>query len=688
MALAWSDLDLRCINTIRTLALDTVNKANSGHPGAPMGLAPLAHILFSRFTYRNPEDPKWINRDRFVLSNGHACALHYVLLHLVGYKLTMDDLKTFRQLDSICPGHPELGVTPGIECTTGPLGQGFADAVGLAIAQTHLGATFNKEGFPVFDNRTYVIAGDGCLMEGVSAEAASLAGHLKIGSLIVIYDQNHVSIDGDTNLAFTEDVAKRFEAYDWEVLKVDNGDSGFQDIYSAITQARATTSKPTLICLKTTIGFGSRDAGTHAVHGNPLKADDTAQIKTKLGFDPEAFFVVPEEVRKVYGEIAKKGKEKQAEWEKMFEEYGKKFPNEASDIRRRMDGRLPEGWEKALPTFKPSDPAVASRKLSEMVLTKLAPVIPELVSGSADLTGSNLTRWKDAVDFQPPSTGLGNYAGRYIRYGVREHGMGAIANGLAAYGPNLVIPAVGTFLNFVSYASGAVRLAALSHVRVIWVATHDSLGLGEDGPTHQPIETAAHFRALPNCHVWRPADGNETSASYYSALTSTHTPSILCLTRQNIPHLAGSSIDKAKLGAYVLVEHKSAAITIVATGSEVSISLEAAEILGKKGVGVRVVSMPCMEVFRQQATEYQLECLPDGVPILSVEAYATFGWSEFAHASYGMNDKFGASAPAKAVFKKYGFTGENIAGRAEKVISYFKALGHPIYSPITHALNV
>ncbi|GAA5866280.1 hypothetical protein JCM1840_004066 [Sporobolomyces johnsonii] len=688
MTLAWSDLDVRCINTIRTLALDTVNKANSGHPGAPMGLAPLAHILFSRFTYRNPEDPKWINRDRFVLSNGHACALHYVLLHLVGYKLTMDDLKTFRQLDSICPGHPELGVTPGIECTTGPLGQGFADAVGLAIAQTHLGATFNKEGFPVFDNRTYVIAGDGCLMEGVSAEAASLAGHLKIGSLIVIYDQNHVSIDGDTNLAFTEDVAKRFEAYDWEVLKVDNGDSGFQDIYSAITQARATTSKPTLICLKTTIGFGSRDAGTHAVHGNPLKADDTAQIKSKLGFDPEAFFVVPEEVRRAYGEIAKKGKAKQAEWEKMFEEYGKKFPNEASDIRRRIDGRLPEGWEKALPTFTPSDPAVASRKLSEMVLTKLAPVIPELVSGSADLTGSNLTRWKDAVDFQPPSTGLGNYAGRYIRYGVREHGMGAIANGLAAYGPSLVIPAVGTFLNFVSYASGAVRLAALSHVRVIWVATHDSLGLGEDGPTHQPIETAAHFRALPNCHVWRPADGNETSASYYSALTSTHTPSILCLTRQNIPHLAGSSIDKAKLGAYVLVEPKSAAITIVATGSEVSISIEAAEILGKKGVGVRVVSMPCMEVFRQQATEYQLACLPDGVPILSVEAYATFGWSEFAHASYGMNDKFGASAPAKAVFKKYGFTGENIAGRAEKVISYFRALGHPIYSPITHALNV
>ncbi|CEQ41707.1 SPOSA6832_03443 [Sporobolomyces salmonicolor] len=682
MALAWSDVDLKCINTIRTLALDTVNKANSGHPGAPMGLAPLAHILFSRFTNRNPADPKWINRDRFVLSNGHACALHYVLLHLAGYKVTMDDLKTFRQLDSICPGHPELGVTPGIECTTGPLGQGFADAVGLAIAQTHLGATFNKEGFPVFDNHTYVIAGDGCLMEGVSSEAASLAGHLKIGSLIVIYDQNHVSIDGDTDLAFTEDVAKRFEAYDWEVLKVNNGDTGFQDIYSAITQARATT-KPTLICLKTTIGFGSRDAGTHAVHGNPLKADDTAQIKAKFGFDPEAFFVVPEEVRRVYGEIAEKGKEKQAAWEEMVNDYGKKFPNEAIDLRRRIDGRLPEGWEKALPSFTPSDPAVASRKLSEMVLTKLAPVIPELVSGSADLTGSNLVPPFPSFEAAPrtdqelpPSTGLGNYAGRYIRYGVREHGMGAIANGLAAYGPNLVIPAVGTFLNFVS------------------------LGLGEDGPTHQPIETAAHFRALPNCHVWRPADGNETSASYYSALTSTRTPSILCLTRQNVPHLAGSSIDKAKLGAYVLTEHKSPAITIIATGSEVSISLEAAEILGKKGVRVRVVSMPCMEVFRQQATEYQLGCLPDGVPILSVEAYATFGWSEFAHASYGMNGKFGprdltdlrasdsASAPAKAVFKKYGFTGENIAARAEKVISYFRELGHPIYSPITHAVNV
>lgn len=687
MTFTPNDADMKAINTIRTLALDTVNKANSGHPGAPMGMAPVAHVLFSRYLNCNPADSKWINRDRFVLSNGHGCALQYVLLHLLGYKVSIEDLKQFRQLDSITPGHPELGVTDGIEVTTGPLGQGFANAVGLAIAQAHLGATFNKDGFPIFDNYTYMFTGDGCLMEGVSGEAASLAGHLKLGNLIAIYDDNKISIDGNTDIAFTEDVAKRFESYDWQVIIVDNGDDDLEAMAKAIEQAKAETSKPSIIRLRTTIGYGSRDQGTHGVHGNPLKADDTVEIKKKFGFNPEEFFVVPDETKKIYGDVAKKGAEAQDKWNKLFAEYESKYPEEAKDIKRRTEGKLPEGWEKALPTFTPTDDAVASRKLSEVLLAKLSTVIPELVSGSADLTPSNLTRWKNAVDFQPKENGLGDYTGRYIRYGVREHGMGAIANGIAAYGPNLMIPAIGTFLNFVSYAAGALRLSALSHQRVIWVATHDSIGLGEDGPTHQPIETVAHFRALPNCNVWRPADGNETSAAYYMALTSTHTPSVLALTRQNLPQLEGSSIEKANKGAYVLHEEANAAITLLATGSEVSLAVETAEVLKKKGITARVVSMPCMEVFRQQEQDYKLSVLPDGAPILSIEAYSTFGWGEWSHAHAGINT-FGASAPAKQVYNKFGLTGDALAARAEKAIDYFKKLGQNVYSPVSQSINV
>ncbi|GAA5904952.1 hypothetical protein JCM8208_007235 [Rhodotorula glutinis] len=678
--------DVKAINTIRTLALDTVNKANSGHPGAPMGMAPAAHVLFSRFFQCNPKNAQWVNRDRFVLSNGHACALQYSLLHLLGYKVSIEDLKKFRQLDSITPGHPELGVTEGIEVTTGPLGQGFANAVGLAIAQAHLGATFNKDNFSIFDNYTYMFTGDGCLMEGVASEAASLAGHLQLGNLIAVYDDNQISIDGSTSIAFTEDVGKRFESYDWQVLTVEDGNDDLEGIYKAIEQARAEKNKPSLIRLKTTIGFGSRDQGTHGVHGNPLKADDTVEIKKKFGFNPEEFFVVPDETKKIYGDIAQRGAEAEAKWQKSFDEYKAKYADEAADIERRVAGKLPQGWEKALPEFKPTDDAVASRKLSEVLLAKLSTVIPELVSGSADLTPSNLARWKNAVDFQPKANGLGDYTGRYIRYGVREHGMGAIANGIAAYGANLMIPAIGTFLNFVSYAAGAVRLSALSHQRVIWVATHDSIGLGEDGPTHQPIETVAHFRALPNCNVWRPADGNETSASYYMALTSTHTPSILALTRQNLPQLEGSSIEKANKGGYTLVEVDGKAdVTFVATGSEVAIAVEAAELLGKKGVKARVASLPCWEVFRSQSSDYKLSVLPDGAPIVSVEAYTTMGWAEFSHAHCGI-DTFGASAPAGQVYKKFGLTGEAVASRAQKAIEYFQKLGHPVYSPLSHQL--
>ncbi|SCZ97087.1 BZ3500_MvSof-1268-A1-R1_Chr4-2g06982 [Microbotryum saponariae] len=735
----FTDDDTTAVNTIRTLALDLgrssardgtlfgsprcygqqgrfINRirihmytANSGHPGAPMGMAVAAHVLFSRVMNLNPKNPHWVNRDRFVLSNGHACALQYVLLHLLGYKVTIDDLKSFRQLDSITPGHPEVGVTEGIEVTTGPLGQGFANAVGLAIAQAHLGATFNKDGFPIFDNYTYMFTGDGCLMEGISSEAASLAGHLKLGNLIAVYDDNHISIDGDTAIAFTENVAKRFESYDWQVLIVSNGDDGFTDIFEAIEAAKKETSKPTLIQMKTTIGYGSKDQGTHSVHGNPLKKDDTINIKQEFGFNPEEFFAVPEATKKIYGAVGEKGAKTEAAWQKMFDEYSSKYPEEAADIKRRIAGKLPDGWEKALPTFTPSDAAVASRKLSETLLGKLSVAIPELMSGSADLTPSNLTRWSNAVDFQPKENGLGDFSGRYLRYGVREHGMGAIMNGLAAFGPNFIIPAAGTFLNFVSYAAGAVRLAALSHLRVIWVATHDSIGLGEDGPTHQPIETVAHFRALPNCNVglpllrtqcdqdhvltinrsfiqvWRPADGNETSAAYYMALTSTHTPSIIALSRQNLPQLEGSSLEKANKGGYVLHDAADADLTLVSTGSEVSIIVEAAKALEKKGLKVRVVSLPCWEIFDQQSKDYRLSVFPDGAPVVSVEAYTTLGWSKYAHESIGINT-FGASGPYLKVYEKFGITGENVAAKSQQVVDAYKKAGHFVVSPLNKVL--
>ncbi|KAG6853199.1 hypothetical protein C0991_006148, partial [Blastosporella zonata] len=429
------------IATIRTLAVDLVGKANSGHPGAPMGMAPVAHVLFSRFVNANPNNSKWFNRDRFVLSNGHACALQYVLLHLLGYKLSLDDLKAFRQLDSKTPGHPEAGHTDGIEVTTGPLGQGFANGVGLAIAQAHLAAVYNRENFNLINNFTHVFCGDGCLMEGVAAEAASLAGHLQLGNLVVIYDDNHISIDGDTAVAFTENVDQRFLSYGWQVLHVDDGDHDLASISDAIAEARKESTKPTIIRLRTTIGYGSKQQGTHGVHGAPLKADDIVSLKTKFNFAPDQTFQVPQAAYDFYAEFGKRGAELEAKWNADLVAYGQKYPAEHAELTRRIAGELPANWEKSLPVYTPADPAQASRTLSEIV--------------------------KASVDFQPPSTGLGTYAGTYIRYGVREHGMGAIANGLHAYGG--IIPFVATFLNFVSYASGAVRLSALSGHQVIWV---------------------------------------------------------------------------------------------------------------------------------------------------------------------------------------------------------------------------
>ncbi|CAI6086139.1 hypothetical protein V2G26_003422 [Clonostachys chloroleuca] len=682
--MGFGEIDQKAINSIRVLAVDATFASNSGHPGAPMGMAPVAHVLFNNFMKFNPKNPDWLNRDRFVLSNGHGCMLQYALLHLFGYALSIDDLKAFRTVDSITPGHPEAHDTPGIEVTTGPLGQGICNAVGLAMAQAHTAATFNKPGFTISDNYTYCFLGDGCLMEGVSSEASSLAGHLQLGNLIAIYDDNHISIDGDTNVAFTEDVVKRYESYGWEVLVVDDGDTDLNSIEAAIKKAQQSKDKPTIIKLRTTIGYGSLNQGTHGVHGSPLKADDIKQLKQKFGFNPDESFAVPQEVYDFYGKHSSAGAAAEEEWNKLLAQYAEKFPKEHADLIRRQTGDLPEGWEKALPVYTPADPAIASRKLSETVLSKVESVIPELFGGSADLTGSNLTRWKEAVDFQAPSTGLGDYAGRYVRYGVREHAMGAIMNGLAAYGT--VLPYSGTFLNFVSYAAGAVRLSALSRVRTIWVATHDSIGLGEDGPTHQPIETLAHFRALPNNMVWRPADGNETSAAYYVALTSKHTPSIIALSRQNLPQLEGSTLEKAIKGGYVLQEVEGAQITLISTGSEVGITVDAAKyLLDKHSIKARIVSIPSFEVFDSQSKEYRLSVLPDGIPSLSIEVMTTLGWERYSHEQFGIN-RFGASGAYKDVYKKFEFTPEGISKRAVATINFWKDVPN-IRSPINRAFE-
>ncbi|ORY05859.1 transketolase [Basidiobolus meristosporus CBS 931.73] len=664
------EIDNLSTNTIRVLAADTVKKSNSGHPGAPMGCAAMSHVLFSKFMKFNPENPKWVSRDRFVLSNGHACALQYVLLHLCGYDVSMDDLKSFRQMNSKCPGHPENFMTAGIEVTTGPLGQGISNAVGLAMAEANFAATFNKEAFPVIDNYTYAILGDGCLQEGVSAEAASLAGHLKLGKLIALYDDNKIQIDGSTDLSFTEDVCKRFEAYGWQTLTVENGDSDFQAIADAIAEAKKVTDKPTLIKIRTTIGYGSLLQGSEKVHGAPLSNDDLAQLKTKFGFDPAQSFAVPEEVRNYYKNVKEQGARLEADWNVMFEQYAAQYPELAAELKRRISNVLPSGWENALPRYTPEDPAVATRKLSEIALNKIAEAVPELVGGSADLTHSNLTRWKSAVDFQHESTGLGSYAGRYIRFGVREHGMAAICNGIASYGG--LIPFCSTFLNFISYALGASRLSSLSHLRVIYVMTHDSIGLGEDGPTHQPVETLTTLRATPNTLVFRPADGNEVSGAYLAAIQNNLRPSVLALSRQNLPQLAGSSIENTLKGAYVLSDVANPAIVLVATGSEVSACVEAAKELAKNNIQARVVSMPSMELFDEQEQSYKESVFPRGVPVLSVEALSTFGWSKYAHASIGMTT-FGASAPANQLYEKFGMTPPAIADKAMKTVEYYKS---------------
>ncbi|KAI8343855.1 transketolase, partial [Chlamydoabsidia padenii] len=654
------------IDTVRVLAADVVRGANSGHPGAPMGCAPMAHVLFNNHITLNPKNPKFINRDRFVLSNGHGCALQYVYLHLLGFDVSMDDLKQFRQLGSKTPGHPEANDTPGIEVTTGPLGQGIANAVGLAAAEAHYAATFNKPGFELFNNHSFVILGDGCLQEGVAAEAISLAGHWKLGKLIALYDDNNITIDGSTEVSFTEDTIKRFEAYGWHTIVVADGDNDINAINKAVEEAKAVTDKPSLIKIKTTIGYGSLLQGEEKVHGAPLSGDDIKQVKEKFGFNPEESYVVPKEVYDLYAARAAHGAQAEAAWNALFAKYKQEFPAEAAEIERRFSGKLPEGWEAALPKFTPADAAVATRKLSEGVLTALSNVIPELIGGSADLTGSNLTRWKTAVDFQHPSTGLGDYSGRYLRYGVREHAMFSIMNGLTSYGG--IIPYGGTFLNFLTYGWGAARLSALSHLRVIYVMTHDSIGLGEDGPTHQPIETLTLTRATPNMLTFRPADGNEVSGTYLVAIENQHRPSVIALSRQNLPQLEGSSIEIVRKGGYVLQDAADAKVIFVATGSEVSLAVDAAKKLAAEGVAARVVSMPCTELYDEQSEEYKKSVLTPGVPVIAIESLGAWGWERYSHAQIGMTT-FGASGPIKDLYNKFNITADAAVAKAHKVIA-------------------
>ncbi|NJK49853.1 transketolase [Candidatus Gracilibacteria bacterium] len=667
MVVATQSLEQLCINSIRFLAIDAVEKAKSGHPGLPMGAAPMAYVLWNRLMRFNPKNSKWFNRDRFVLSAGHGCMLQYALMYLTGYdSVTLDEIKNFRQWKSKTPGHPENFVTEGVEVTTGPLGQGIANGVGLAIAEAHLAGRFNKPDCQLVDHYTYVILGDGCNMEGISGEACSLAGHLGLGKLIALYDDNHISIDGSTDIAFTEDVSKRFEAYGWHVQHVEDGNSDLEGIARAIEAAKAVTDKPSLIKVTTTIGYGSPNkANTAGVHGAALGGDEVKATRENLGWEYEPF-VVPDDALSHFRKAVEKGAQAESEWKETLAQYKSKYPQEAAEFEQLISGKLPDGWEKSLPTYTPEDKALATRKYSELTLNALAPVVTSLIGGSADLTHSNLTNLKVSGDFQK-----GQYGNRNLRFGVREHGMGAICNGIALHGSGL-IPYGATFLVFTDYMRNAIRLSALSEARVIWVMTHDSIGLGEDGPTHQPVEHVASLRAIPNLTVIRPADGNETSGAYKIAIESTHTPTLLALSRQALPVLTGSSIENTAKGAYVLSDSdETPDIILIGTGSEVQLCVKAAEVLSGEGKKVRVVSMPSWELFEQQDAAYKESVFPKSVrKRLSVEAGTSMGWCRYTTdegASISV-DTFGASAPDKVVFEKYGFTVDNVVAKAKEVL--------------------
>ncbi|BDP40059.1 transketolase [Deinococcus aetherius] len=644
-------VDQLSVNTIRTLSIDAVQQANSGHPGAPLGMAPMGYVLWQRFLRHNPKNPEWVGRDRFVLSAGHASMLIYSLLHLTGYDMPLEDIRNFRQWGSKTPGHPEFFHTKGLDATTGPLGQGAAMTVGMAMAEHHLAARYNREGFPVFDNYVYSIIGDGDLQEGVNHESAALAGHLKLGKLIWLHDDNSVQLDTAVDKTTDEDTAERYRAYGWEVLRVEDGNN-LGEIEAAIRQAQGNLDQPTLIQVRTIIGFGSPRAGTSKAHGEPLGAEGVAATKAALGWDYPPF-TVPDEVR-AHMDATGRGAQQEAEWQAMFDRYREAHPDLAAEVTALLKRELPENLADALPNFEVGGKGVATRNAGGEVINALAKVVPGLMGGSADLSGSTKTTIKDGGELMP-----GHYEGRNIYFGVREFGMAAAANGLALYGGPR--PLVGTFLVFADYLKPAFRLSAIQMQPVTYVLTHDSIGLGEDGPTHQPIEQLAMLRAVPNARVIRPADANETAAAWLMALEHGTGPTALALSRQDLPVLPRNHAG-VKKGAYVVRDAEGARVILIASGSEVSLALDAAEALSGEGIPARVVSMPCMEVFREQDASYRDSVLTPGVKRVAIEAAAKQPWYEWVGeggAVIGM-EGFGASAPAKVLFEKFGFSVPNV----------------------------
>jgi transketolase len=695
-------LDQLCINTLRFLAVDAVQKANSGHPGLPMGAAPMAYWLWTRFLRHNPADSAWPNRDRFVLSAGHGSMLLYGLLHLSGYDLALEDIQLFRQWGSRTPGHPEVHRTPGVEATTGPLGQGLANAIGMAIAQAHLAARFNRPGYPVVDHRTYCLASDGDLMEGVAAEACSLAGHLRLSKLTVLYDSNDITLAGSASLCFTEDVAARFRAYDWNVLEVADGND-LAAIDAAIVAARAESQRPTLIVVRTIIGFGApHKEGTFGVHGAPLGPDEVRAAKQNLGWPLEPPFLVPEEVRQRFHQAIDDGARLQPAWEDVFRQYAAAYPDLATELRRRLAGELPTDpisgvdsgpamgartdapWAMNLPHFAPDPKGMATRKASETVLQSLAATLPELVGGSADLDPSTFTWLKNQGDLEAAGTlpadpqgavgGGWDYAGRNLHFGVREHAMGAIANGMALHGG--VIPFTATFFTFADYMRPPIRLAAMSHLHAIFVFTHDSIGVGEDGPTHQPVEQLMSLRGVPGLSVIRPADAAETMEAWRSAVLCSDGPTALILTRQNVPILDRTRCAGAaglRQGAYTLWQSGDGLpeIILIGTGSEVQIALAAGEQLAHEGIRARVVSMPSWDIFDRQPPAYRESVLPPQVAArVAVEAGIALGWEHYTglRGRVVAMEGYGASAPAGTLYQKFGITVDRVLSEAHSLL--------------------
>ncbi|KML10663.1 transketolase [Bacillus safensis] len=659
-------IELKSIATIRTLSIDAIEKANSGHPGMPMGAAPMAYALWTNHLNVSPQNPNWFNRDRFVLSAGHGSMLLYSMLHLSGYNLSIEDLKQFRQWGSKTPGHPEFGHTEGVDATTGPLGQGIAMAVGMALAERHLAETYNKDNFHVVDHYTYSICGDGDLMEGISSEAASLAGHLGLGRLIVLYDSNDISLDGDLDRSFSENVKNRFEAMNWEVLYVKDGNN-IEEVTAAIEKAKQSTDRPTLIEVKTTIGFGSPNrAGTSGVHGAPLGSEEAKLTKDAYSWTFEEDFHVPSEVYDHFKEAVKDaGQKKEAAWNELFAEYEKEYPELAAQLKLAIEGKLPENWDQEVPVYEAGS-SLASRASSGEVLNGIAKQVPFFIGGSADLAGSNKTTIKNTDDF-----GKNNYAGKNIWFGVREFAMGAALNGMALHGGLRVFG--GTFFVFSDYLRPAIRLAALMGLPVTYVFTHDSIAVGEDGPTHEPVEQLASLRAMPNLSVIRPADGNETAAAWKLAVSSTDKPTALVLTRQNLPTIDQApekAYEGVEKGGYVVVEAADAQpeALLLASGSEVGLAIEAQKALEKEGIRASVVSLPAWDRFDQQSDEYKESVLPKAVRArVAIEMGASLGWERYTGLDGDVIaiDKFGASAPGETIIEKYGFTVSNVVSRVK-----------------------